>query len=66
MRAEGLEKTTTLGKMEGSRERGWQRMRRVEGATQSSQMRLQELKEVVRNRNYWRQLIHEEVTKSWH
>lgn len=55
MRAEGLGKAITLGIMEESREGGRQRMRWIEGATQSFQMKLQELNEVMRNRNLWMQ-----------
>ena len=50
MRAKGLEKTIMLGKKEESRKRGRQRMSWIEGITEPSQMKLQELKEVVRHR----------------
>ena len=54
-----------LGEIEGSRKRGRQHMGWIEGITEPSQMKLQELNEVVRHRNCWWQLIHE-VTRSRH
>ena len=62
-RAESLEKTLMLGKIEGRRRRGRQRVRWLDGITNSVDMNLSHLQEIVKNREAWRSAVHE-VTKS--
>ena len=62
-RADSLEKTLMLGKIEGGRRREQQRMRRLDGITDSMDMSLSKLRETVKDRGAWRGAIHE-VTKS--
>ena len=62
-RADSLEKTLMLGKIEGRRRRGWQRMRWLDGITQSMDMNFHNLLETVKNREAWHTAIHR-VTKS--
>ena len=62
-RADSLEKTLMLGKIEGGRRRGRQRMRWLGGITDLMDMGLCKLQEMVMDRESWRAVVHE-VTKS--
>ena len=62
--ADSLEKTLILGKIEGRRKRGQQRMRWLDDLTVSMDMSLSELREIVRDREAWRAALYL-VTKSW-
>ena len=53
-----------LGKMEGGRRRGWQRMKRLDGINDSIDMSLSKLCELVMDREAWRAVVHG-VTKRW-
>ena len=62
-RTDSFEKTLMLGKIEGRRRRGRQRVRWLDGITNSVDMNLSHLQEIVKNREAWRAAVHE-VTKS--
>ena len=63
-RADSLKKTLMLGKIEGRKRRGWQRTRWLNSITDSVDMSLNKLREIVKDRKAWHASVHG-VTKDW-
>ena len=63
-RVNSLEKTLNLGKIEGRRKRGPQRIRCLDGITDSMDLSLSNLREIVKDREVWHTSVHV-VAKSW-
>ena len=65
-RTDSFEKTLMLGKIEGRRRRGWQRIRWLDGITDSMDMSFPKLRELVMDREAWRSVIHAIIkSRTW-
>ena len=64
LRADSLQKALMLGKIEGRRRRGQQKIRWLDGITNSTNMSLSKLWDIVKDREDWRTTVHG-LTKSW-
>ena len=64
-RTDSFEKIPMLGKVEGQRRRRWQRMKCLDNITNSMDMNLSRLREIVEDRGAWHAAVHG-VAKSWH
>ena len=64
-RADSLEKTLMLGKIEGKRTKEWQRMRWLDSITDSTDMNLSKFREMVKDRGAWLQSVGVQIVERW-